>query len=255
MPQKIKGNIGEAGRILILDESDLSTIEINEVIGASGDFDIEVPVSGTKMVIARNNNGETIGYGAVSSVFEPVLEVPMDVTSYVTANADDGFWRSSAFYAASTNLYYGNYPTNLFCHGFWNFSNVAIPQGATINSAYVRLRAQSPSGASVPTVIIYSLASDNAVSPTNLAEALAMNLQNGVLWNTVPTPSSGTWYNTMDISTQVQAVINRPGWVSGNKLLIALKHNSGVSGAYRNVYTRDGGVSTELHVNYMGIPE
>lgn len=253
MPQKIKGNIGEAGRVLIFDESDFSTIEVNEVVGAGGAFDIEVPVSGTKLVLARNTSGETIGYGSVSSVYEPILEVPMDATFYVAAGPDDGFWRPGAMYAASTLAYFGNYTGGLLCNTFWNFNNVTIPQGTTINSAYVRMRAGAGQSISV-TCNIYAQAADNAVSPTTPEEGDAMNLHSGVWWNPIPTFASGTWYNTRDITGMIQNTINRPGWVSGNKLLVACKYQTGSSGGYRTVSTIEAGYATELHINYQGIP-
>jgi hypothetical protein len=254
MPQKIKGNIGEAGRILILDESDLSAIEINEVIGASGGFDIEVPVSGTKMVIARNNNGETIGYGAVSSVFEPNPEVPIARTYYVGANTDDGeVGADYGFTSTKTSGWMGlisNYHLSLF----FRFPNVTIPKDSVIQEAYLNIKSSRYKTTGPLHVDIYGNNTGNAVAPTSTTQYSNMARTAAVTWYNVPVFSKDIWYLTPDIVSQVQQIVNRPDWVSGNAMLFTIQYRAGNTG-YREVYLKDSGIAQQLKITYMGIPE
>ena len=68
MPYKISGTKSETSRILILKESDWS-IESNTIVSGSGVYEIDELESGNKIVVSRTNDGEMIGFGAVSSVY------------------------------------------------------------------------------------------------------------------------------------------------------------------------------------------
>jgi len=66
MPYKISGTKSETARIIILKESDWS-IESNTVISGSGAYEVGDLETGNKSVISRTNDGEVLGYGAVSA--------------------------------------------------------------------------------------------------------------------------------------------------------------------------------------------
>jgi hypothetical protein len=256
MPQKIKGNIGEAGRILILDESDLSAIEINEVIGASGGFDIEVPVSGTKMVIARNNNGETIGYGAVSSVFEPNPEVPIARTYYVGANTDDGELENTTFSNNGAEAYMGMISTSYHMRVFFRFPNVTVPKDASIQEAYLYIKASSTRTGVPLHLNIFGNNIGNAVAPTNYTQYANLARTTAVAWNNVPAFTANVWYPSSSIIAPVQQIVNRPDWASGNAMLFTIQEPVGAAGGiFREIWQRPSGIAQQLKITYMGIPE
>ena len=67
MPYKISGTKSETARIIIFKESDWS-IESNTVVSGSGSYEVDSLVTGDKLIVARTNNGEVIGYGAVAGI-------------------------------------------------------------------------------------------------------------------------------------------------------------------------------------------
>ena len=66
MPYKISGIKSETARIIIFKESDWS-IESNTIISGSGSYEIDSLVSGTKLCLARTENGWVEGFGNVSA--------------------------------------------------------------------------------------------------------------------------------------------------------------------------------------------
>lgn len=185
----------------------------------------------------------------VQSAPPPPPPTPVDATFYVTANEDDAFWRNTTYFSNnSTNTIFGLVPTSFNCRCFWNFSNVTIPQGATINSAYIRCQAANNQGLQFNCFIVGNDI-DNAVSPTSYNECEALALTSATVdWLSVPSWLANQYYNTPGFSAVVQEIVNRPGWASGNKMLIAIKYVS--ASGYRTPKSLEGGYATELHVNY-----
>jgi len=67
MSYKISGNIGTDSRILVFDET-TGTITGNELV-SSGEYEVLDVGEGSKIVLARKSDGETIGYGNISPIF------------------------------------------------------------------------------------------------------------------------------------------------------------------------------------------
>ena len=174
------------------------------------------------------------------TVVPPPPPEPVDATFYVTSGADDAFWRNTTYFSsASSNDIFGLVPTSFNCRCFRNFSNVTIPQGATINSAYIRFQAATNQGVNFNSFIVGNDV-DNAVSPISYAECEALALTTATVdWLSIPTWLANSFYNTPDISTIVQEIVDRPTWTFGNKMLIAVKYVSGF--AYRTPRSVEGG--------------
>lgn len=66
MAYKISGNANQSTRIIIINEGDWS-IESNTV--ESGDYEIEV-TDGSKIVVGRLPDGQSIGFGSISPAIE-----------------------------------------------------------------------------------------------------------------------------------------------------------------------------------------
>lgn len=177
--------------------------------------------------------------------------VPVDYDGYPGVSADDGWWRGTLFGAGGTELTIGQWtsPNNRI---FVRFPGVTIPQGATINSAYCRFTARYSYAGVTCQNNIYMNDEDTAVAPTTYTEANALAKTAAVPW-TVPPWTAGTQYDTPDLATIIQAVINRAGWSSGNALMIIIWDDGSDTYGARDISAIDydsGSEQPELHINY-----
>ena len=105
---------------------------------------------------------------------------------------------------------------------FWRFQNIAVPQGATVDSAYLRL----PWGNGPErTFKVVALASGNAPQPTDKTLA-----DHGL-----ETTASGTWtipyhgagiavaHTSPNINNVIQEVVDRGDWSTGNSMLLMVR--------------------------------
>ena len=160
-----------------------------------------------------------------------------DVTEVIVNNADDGY--------AEEVFYYGSYDSGSFSNStarvylkwntssdpsmeyetrnsFFRFQTVPIPVGATISSAYLKLRFHSGSDYSGQTLTVKGNNVDDATSPTSVTEFRALALTTaGVDW-TVGSMSSGTQYTSPDIGSVISEIVGRAGWAENNDLQLVL---------------------------------
>jgi hypothetical protein len=128
------------------------------------------------------------------------------------------------------------------------FPGLAVPQGSTIESAFVRLTADgSDSGAT--SLTLSAQAANNALAFTAATNDISSRMQTAasVDWSSVGAWTDGAQYDSPDIAALVQEVVNRPGWASGNALAIFVE-GSGLRTAYS--YDGDPAAGAELHVSY-----
>ena len=134
------------------------------------------------------------------------------------------------------------------------FNNVTIPNGATITAASLNLYVASTKGAATGSGTLDCEAADNAAgfgaSPANgLLYGLPLT-GHGSTWS-FPAESSTGFVTTADFSAAIQAVVNRPGWASGNSIVVLLYNPS--SGCDINFKQYDGTASeaprAEHHVH------
>ncbi len=127
------------------------------------------------------------------------------------------------------------------------FQNIAIPQGATITNAYIRMTSRSNRSGG-QTRLIRGLAADDA--PPWVAAA-------GFLAAAPKTAASSSWTHpywsylkalrSSDISNVIQEIVNRGGWNSGNSLSLILDPTSSNYKAYAG---NDSLRKPELVVSY-----
>ncbi len=128
------------------------------------------------------------------------------------------------------------------------FQGIDIPKGSTITNTYIEFTAdESHSGATSLTFEGQDTDDCSAFSASTSDVSSRPRTSASVNWSTVPAWSSGRKYQTPDLSTLVQEIINRDGWVSGNDMAFI------VSGAGKRVAETYDGESTKaalLHVEY-----
>ena len=151
----------------------------------------------------------------------------------VGASADDTCVFGGTFYNTLADV--GN-AFSTITHVAERFTGVSIAQAATINSATLSVRAKENQSGATCNLKVFCDDSDNATAPTNATTFNGKTLTTGTSWSSVPSFTLDTWYSAPDIATEVQAVINRSGWVSGNALQTFIKNNASSSNAYRALY-------------------
>lgn len=178
----------------------------------------------------------------------------------VLASTDDArnLVPDSTYSATATTQHLGKFnTTDIYYNGFrWN--SVTIPQGATINSAYVTLYCANVNGGTTAKTIWYGEAADNAVTFSNTTA----NKPEGRAHTTASTAkdfATASWtvvgYNTgdkVDVTSIVQEIINRAGWSSGNSLVIVATDNGSSNTNYIGHSTYDRAVDrgAQLDIDY-----
>jgi hypothetical protein len=135
------------------------------------------------------------------------------------------------------------------------FVNLAIPQGALVTSAWVQFRARE-SHSEATTVTIRGEAHDNArgfevimgdVTTRPLTAAAAT-------WSAIPAWTAGQTtaaQRTPDLKDVIQEIVSRPGWASGNAIVLVVRGSG-----HRSAYAYEGGAANAplLHVEYGSAP-
>ncbi len=169
-------------------------------------------------------------------------------TFFPATNSDDGHWIPGEDFWNANWVAVGR-DTNPF--GFFTrFPNIALPRGATVISCRLVLQPYTgESGGPVNATIQFS-ASDAAVAPTSTSQADALALTEAVSWNAIQATAVGTPYESPELAGLLQAIIDRPGWTSGNAAMVVVKNNG--SAGFRNTRAYDIGSNyTGLRVSWM----
>jgi len=139
----------------------------------------------------------------------------------------------------------------------FRFQNVTIPQGSTISAATITV--YLPSAVyDDPNVAISCEDEDDVGTFTTSANNIsARDITSTVNWTAT---GLGTGYKASpDISTPVQTVINRAGWVSGNSMVIIFEHLATATAFRVNAYDGGGADYATLDVTYTapagGVPK
>lgn len=135
------------------------------------------------------------------------------------------------------------------------FNEVAIPQGATITNAYLvftayRNRSSSGSG--------FTISAANEANPGDFSSYSRYTLRDkpkttGVSWSNIPSWSKNSSYESPDISSVVQQVVDRGDWSSGNNMMIIISDITGNRGAY--TYSGKPSGAAQLVVEFEGNAE
>ena len=128
--------------------------------------------------------------------------------------------------------------------------NVTIPAGATITSATLEVYANLAGTAEFDTTI-HAEDADSASTFTSSANNVSNRTRTTAQtsWSEPSQSwSSGQSIISPNFSSVVQAVIDRPGWSSGNSMAIILVPDSGLKSIYQ--HTGAGTNAPKLHVTY-----
>lgn len=130
------------------------------------------------------------------------------------------------------------------------FSGINVTQGQTISAAYIQFQVDEASTGSV-TFTIKGEDTDNATTfgsttydASGRTTTTASETWSPADWNTVG--ESSTNQKTVDISSVIQEIVNRAGWVSGNNIVII------ITGADNATAYRTAEVNPTLQISIPG---
>ncbi|HEX6812622.1 MAG TPA: hypothetical protein VF384_13430 [Planctomycetota bacterium] len=132
------------------------------------------------------------------------------------------------------------------------FTNIAIPPGAVITSAYVQFTAKD--ARSAPTQLaIAGQAADNAATFLTTANSISSRPRTAATVGWAPAPwtianEAGPNQRTPNLASIVQEITNRSGWVSGNAMVFVI---TGTGCRNASAYDQSPAVAAQLIVNYQ----
>lgn len=178
--------------------------------------------------------------------------------AFVTDGNGSGVWNSAGRFDSANN----GYGAGL------RFPNITIPQGATITAATISGKAKSSgSGANAKTRIraqaadnpsTFSTASDFKsrvfISNTPASGVDSSKVTVAVDWDSIAASvADNTTLTSPDISTVIQAIVNRAGWASGNALVLFwddFDKRTATDGAFRTMADNEQGNPITLTVTW-----
>lgn len=173
----------------------------------------------------------------------------IDPTFSVASSGDDWYLNTtSSFYGTGTYVAFGASSSYSYNAGII-FSNVTIPQGATITTAYAQGYSALTYGSLPCTIDCAFLAADTAATaPTNYSGASSYfsSKTSAVTWDFSGGYSVGTLYSCPSLVTPLQEIVDRSGWSSGNSVALSLLSTGAVgSQRYRAWASYDNTTYTE----------
>ncbi len=133
--------------------------------------------------------------------------------------------------------------------GGMRFNDIAIPQGATITSAYLRPKVSS-TVYDDPNVFVYFENADNATAFTTSANDISNRARTGsIAWNA--TGVGAGYVASPNLASILQTVVNRAAWASGNSLVVLLQSNANPHNFEFRHYDYDAWSSCILEVSYI----
>ncbi len=135
------------------------------------------------------------------------------------------------------------------------FTNVSIPAGATVARAYVQFEAKEAQS-EVTNLLVQGQAADNPGTFTSANGNVSTRPRTNasVAWSPAPWAligEAGTTERTPDLTSIVQEIIGRPGWASGNALVLIV---TGTGHRTARAYDSKPAGAALLHVEYSTGP-
>ena len=162
----------------------------------------------------------------------------------INAENDDGYVRvsSGGYNSTATSLY-----ASTDYQPWLRYSNCTIPPGATIQSAYLRIVAYTDY-ATPTNSTVFGFDEDDASVPATENDYTARPKATAQVTYEMPIfTASGMVFNSGDIKTVIQEIIDRPGWLAGNALMLGF---TCVAQRRVSAYPHLTNDSVQLHVSY-----
>lgn len=204
----------------------------------------------------QSTNTYTIAAGADDGRAARLLSSATSVASYNT-----GFRHTSGkeYFGAQFDDEEGRYD---YYAGYFRFNSVVAAQGATVQSAYLKLNKRGYAGTSSNhDFYVAALDADNQAAPTAASHLNHSNFTTAeVTWQnntdtgngTLRSAANGTVLSSPDIKTVIQEILDRSGWSSGNSIVLMFYTKTAPSFAtsipYIEMYDDSGDVPPQLEI-------
>jgi len=108
------------------------------------------------------------------------------------------------------------------------FNNVNIPSGSLITNAYIQFMADNDTSGTVD-LEIYGENTGDAQSFSSIDNDISTRplTTTKIPWNNIPDWNNGSLYNSPDISSIIQEIVNNPGWQFNNNMAFIIKGEQG----------------------------
>jgi hypothetical protein len=159
-------------------------------------------------------NGKRKTSGGAATIF----------TKHIIDTNDDGYVEGATFYGPQAFISIGD-SAGVSRNLFVRFQNILIPKNATISNAYISLYAYNTASTANAKAIIYGNDVDDSSWPISSGEYNALVITTANVTWAMPNTTAGEMYDTPDIASVIQEIVNRDLWGSGNALTILLKNN------------------------------
>lgn len=125
------------------------------------------------------------------------------------------------------------------------FPNLNIPQGAVITEAFIQFRCKDPNSGAV-TTRIYGQNHDNAAAFSSSTNNISGRTKTSefVDWTISNSWSQDSRYNSVDISSIIQPIVNRPGWTAGNAIVVMMEPTDLTTTNRRRAFSYENGSSS-----------
>ena len=151
-----------------------------------------------------------------------------ELTVYITQNADDQYYNNTGIFDNDW-VYAGDYSSSYYDYtAVLRFLNVTIPQGATIDSAYLHVRAGAPTVAGYYYTKIIGHDADNSGAWSTSTDAAGRDRTTATVDWDENYWTDGEDYVSPDIKSIIQEIVDRGGWSSGNALSLFWADDQGV---------------------------
>lgn len=179
----------------------------------------------------------------------------------IVQSSDDCWksWNGSvwAFDTLSVNFLAGYYSSAYFKNGNGaRFQNITIPKDAVIIAAYITIMSHTSQSLGTVRTRIKGEAADDAATFSDVADFDGRSKTAAVVdWDDISGWTVNIDYNSPEIKTIIQEIVNRGGWASGNALVIFWEdfENRSTNTDEVSRYGRSwDGLATEprLHIRY-----
>jgi VCBS repeat-containing protein len=209
--------------------------------------------SGSYVLRLTASDGEFTPSDEVIITVEPDPSMPV-LEVRVAASSDD------AEEAASGGMNLGSSDLELVFDGSnqtvgMRFNGIDIPQGSTITRAYMQFQVDETDSEATD-LIIEGEASDNATTCVSSSGNISSRPRTtaSAAWSPSPWTTigeAGFDQQTPDIAAVIQEIVDRPGWASGNSLVIII---TGTGQRTAESYNGDQAGAPLLHVEYSTGP-
>ncbi len=157
-------------------------------------------------------------------------------TFTLAANNDDGHCdHSGTNFSNSTGLHRLGKNSATSYRSYFRFTGVNIAAGSTITAAKVTFRATASRSGAPCNVRVHCEAADNPGQPSDGADVIGRSLTTGTNWDSVAAMTFGNYYDSVDFTSELQAVIDRVGWSSGNAVTVHFLDNGSGNNDHRLV--------------------